>query len=305
MNDNLNQNNEISGLDKLITNDQQSSIQNFESTRQPLPERQASYEFPVQQQNNSSPINNEQPNIQSSEITSPPTKKPEKKKLKWWIPLILFLLSIVFQTVSMVITIVLSADERGISPNEGIVFLKKLLSTLSILSNLLIIPSIILVIIMYNITTPEEKKENINNINNKINGTASLDEKLLNIYIGNNYEKIIKEKFSIPALFLQYFYVFYRKVYILGIIYTILITITPSSLVYIWIIVGIFLGVFFNKLYISYAKNRINKIKEENKNLSENELLNLCKQKGGTSILSAILIPLAIAYVIRIIMISI
>lgn len=305
MNDNLNQDNEISGLDKLITNDQQSSIQNFESTRQPLPERQASYEFPVQQQNNSSPINNEQLNIQSSEITSPPTKKPEKKKLKWWIPLILFLLSIVFQTVSMVITIVLSADERGISPNEGIVFLKKLLSTLSILSNLLIIPSIILVIIMYNITTPEEKKENINNINNKINSTASLDEKLLNIYIGNNYEKIIKEKFSIPALFLQYFYVFYRKVYIPGIIYTILITITPSSLVYIWIIVGIFLGVFFNKLYISYAKNRINKIKEENKNLSENELLNLCKQKGGTSILSAILIPLAIAYVIRIIMISI
>ena len=305
MNDNLNQDNEISGLDKLITNDQQSSIQNFESTRQPLPERQASYEFPVQQQNNSSPINNEQLNIQSSEITSPPTKKPEKKKLKWWIPLILFILSIVFQTVSMVITIVLSADERGISPNEGIVFLKKLLSTLSILSNLLIIPSIILVIIMYNITTPEEKKENINNINNKINSTASLDEKLLNIYIGNNYEKIIKEKFSIPALFLQYFYVFYRKVYIPGIIYTILITITPSSLVYIWIIVGIFLGVFFNKLYISYAKNRINKIKEENKNLSENELLNLCKQKGGTSILSAILIPLAIAYVIRIIMISI
>lgn len=305
MNDNLNQNNEISGLDKLITNDQQGSIQNFESTRQPLPERQASYEFPVQQQNNSSPINNEQPNIQSSKITSPPTKKPEKKKLKWWIPLILFLLSIVFQTVSMVITIVLSADERGISPNEGIVFLKKLLSTLSILSNLLIIPSIILVIIMYNITTPEEKKENINNINNKINSTASLDEKLLNIYIGNNYEKIIKEKFLIPALFLQYFYVFYRKVYIPGIIYTILITITPSNLVYIWIIVGIFLGIFFNKLYISYAKNRINKIKEENKNLSENELLNLCKQKGGTSVLSAILIPLAIAYVIRIIMISI
>ncbi len=305
MNDNLNQDNETSGLDKLITNDQQSSIQNFESTRQPLPERQASYEFPVQQQNNSSPINNEQLNIQSSEITSPPTKKTEKKKLKWWIPLILFLLSIVFQTVSMVITIVLSADERGISPNEGIVLLKKLLSTLSILSNLLIIPSIILVIIMYNITTPEEKKENINNINNKINSTASLDEKLLNIYIGNNYEKIIKEKFSIPALFLQYFYVFYRKVYIPGIIYTILITITPSSLVYIWIIVGIFLGIFFNKLYISYAKNRINKIKEENKNLSENELLNLCKQKGGTSILSAILIPLAIVYIIRIIMISI
>lgn len=305
MNDNRNQGNEISGLDNLITNDQQSSIQNFESTRQPLPERQASYESPVQQQNNSSPINNEQPNIQSSKITSPPTKKSEKKKLKWWIPLILFLLSIVFQTVSMVITIFLSADEGGISPNDGIVLLKKLLSTLSILSNLLIIPSIILVIIMYNIRTPEEKKDNINNINNKINSTASLDEKLLIIYIGNNYEKIIKEKFSIPALFLQYFYVFYRKVYIPGIIYTILITITPSNLVYIWIIVGIFLGIFFNKLYISYAKNRINKIKEENKNLSENELLNLCKQKGGTSVLSAILIPLAIASIIRIIIISI
>lgn len=50
------------------------------------------------------------------------------------------------------------------------------------------------------------------------------------------------------------------------------------------------LGINFNKWYIIYAKRHIEKIKTNNPNTNENELVNICRQKGGTNIWLAIVI---------------
>lgn len=127
-----------------------------------------------------------------------------------------------------------------------------------------------------------------------INNATSLDDKLLISFIRNNYEKIIKKNFSIPSLFFSWFYTLYRKVYILSIIGMIIILILgflPSMIAFIIALsFSIVLGLNFNKWYIIYSRKQINKIKTNNHNISENELINICKKKGGTNIWLAIII---------------
>lgn len=122
----------------------------------------------------------------------------------------------------------------------------------------------------------------------------SLDDKLLMAFIGNNYEKIMQQKFSIPALFLSWIYTLYRRIYIpsiIGMVAIILLGFLPS-IIYTIIVFAfvIVLGINFNKWYVAYAKKQVEKIKMSNQNINENELINICKKKGGTNIWLAILI---------------
>lgn len=134
-----------------------------------------------------------------------------------------------------------------------------------------------------------------NEINTNINNSAnSLDEKLLVAYIGNNYDKIMQKKFSIPALFLSWLYMLFRKIYlptIIGMIAIIILGFLPS-LIYTMVVFAfaIVLGINFNKWYIMYAKKRIEKIKIKNPNATESELINICTKNGGTNVGLAILI---------------
>ena len=160
------------------------------------------------------------------------------------------------------------------------------------LSMLLIVPSVIVAIILSN---KQNNIENNNLINNLIlDNNVCLDEKLIIAYIGNNYNKIISKKFSFTAFFLSWMYTLYRKMYIPSIIGMIIIIISgflPSTVYYGLIFVfAIVLGVNFNKWYIVYLKKQIEKIKINNQNVSENELINICRQKGGTNIWMSIII---------------
>lgn len=49
------------------------------------------------------------------------------------------------------------------------------------------------------------------------------------------------------------------------------------------IILMICSGFLFNKLYVKYAKKKINKLRQENPNATENDLIKLARQKGGVS----------------------
>ena len=78
--------------------------------------------------------------------------------------------------------------------------------------------------------TPEIK-ENI--VNNSVNNTDAMDEsKLLEAFIGKNSEKILTQKFSLPAFFLNSFYMLYRKMFLSSIGVFLIYMIIPTGLVY-------------------------------------------------------------------------
>ena len=120
--------------------------------------------------------------------------------------------------------------------------------------------------------------------NNAIN--TNEDEILLESFVGENYSKIRYNKFNIGALFAAPLYFFYRKMIIYGILFLILHT-AISSIInneYSSIFLFAIAAVTVNKIYINFAKKKIAKIKEKNKDKTLNELKVICAKKGGTSI---------------------
>ncbi len=218
-----------------------------------------------------------------------------KKKLKWWIPVLFFVGGfLMFLGNSFTMILVNSQEEFVV---ESDLLKNPIIMTfrwLAFICWFLVIPSLIFVIIDYNKKAPEEKKQNNCQLNNMINSANSLDEKLLMAFIGNNYDKIIQQNFSVPALFLSWIYTLYRKVYIpsiIGMVAIIILGFLPSTIYTMVILIfAIVLGINFNKWYVFYAKKQVEKIKISNQTVNENELINICKKKGGTNLWIAILI---------------
>ena len=113
-----------------------------------------------------------------------------------------------------------------------------------------------------------------NNSQQYVNNTNSLDEKLLMAFIGNNYDKIIQQNFSVPALFLSWIYTLYRKVYIpsiIGMVAIIILGFLPSTIYTMVILIFVIvLGINFNRWYVAYAKKQVEKIKISNQTVNEN-----------------------------------
>ena len=250
--------------------------------------------------NNNPPLNNNQ---QEQINTNQTRTKPKKKKNYWWIPVLLFSSFIITNILCLSWDLISSSANDGVRPNEIYKTISSFLSILRLFGFLacgLTIPSIGLVIFL-NYKDPKEPTEEDIKLNNLINdNNANLDDRLLAAYIGKNYEKIMKQKFSIPALLFNEYYMLYRKMYvpsliILGIL--IINTFIFSSLKPIFgLIFIIVLGIMFNKWYIKYSKKQIEKIKKQNTNANDNELIELCKRKGGTDIIYMIIIM--IVYII-------
>lgn len=119
-------------------------------------------------------------------------------------------------------------------------------------------------------------------------GTASAmgnDEELVKAYIGKNYEKITTQQFNVCAFFFSTFYMFYRKMFLYGLLVfianLILMNFISDKLS---IAVGVLLGVFLNKFYVSEVRKRVAKLKQSNPQMSHEELKTLCANKGGTSV---------------------
>lgn len=108
------------------------------------------------------------------------------------------------------------------------------------------------------------------------------DEDLIKAYIGNNYEKFKKNKFSLPTFFFGPLYFFYRKLYLLGLIWIIAISIFWLNPIFL-IIITVALSTTFSTIYLAEVKRRIKKIKLENKNLGDSTLLEICSKKGGVN----------------------
>ena len=136
------------------------------------------------------------------------------------------------------------------------------------------------------------------------------DDKYVKAYIGQNYQSIKRMKFSFPALIFGPWYLLYRKVwgYAIAII---IISIAAQFLLtsdlkdFVNIIMNIFVACKFQSIYMKQAEDKVEQIKQQNLDKTTNELLDICRKKGGTStkapaiiIISAlILIPIIAMYV--------
>lgn len=110
------------------------------------------------------------------------------------------------------------------------------------------------------------------------------DEKYLNEFIGPNAEKFSYKILSFPGFLFTSLYMLYRKMYLLGFI-TLIIELALILFVnpYISIIINILTLLFFNSLYISHAKRKIEKIKLLSGSKESGYITNLCSEKGGVN----------------------
>ena len=112
----------------------------------------------------------------------------------------------------------------------------------------------------------------------------SEEEKYLNEYFGPNAEKFSYKIFCFPGLLFSSLYIFYRKMYLLGFI-SLVIQLTLALFVnpYVALTMNILIFLFFNSLYTSHAKRKIDKIIHSSGSKESGYIMNLCAEKGGVN----------------------
>lgn len=136
---------------------------------------------------------------------------------------------------------------------------------------------------------------------------------LIDSYIGKNADQICSGDFCFPAFFFGPFYLLYRKIYLVAIVWIAinyaLVEIFPSNegdttyyiLRIITIVVNVVVGLKFKEKYVEYAEKKVNKIKEQNPDRDINSLARICTKKGGTSLVPVVLFIVALFMIIFII----
>lgn len=117
------------------------------------------------------------------------------------------------------------------------------------------------------------------------------DDTFRRTWMGNLYDKANTKKFNVAAFFFTGYYFFYRKMFLFGILFTILAVVLP-------LISNILCGFVFYPLYKSHINKQLNKYKANSQ--SPGSLIDIAKRKGGTSVL-AVFIALIILFVIPVI----
>lgn len=151
----------------------------------------------------------------------------------------------------------------------------------------------------------------VQNYNNQINQSNDInqinnDDDLIDAFIGQNVEALKKGGFCFNTLFFGVIYVFYRKMWLLGIIWLVINVIvdmflpTYSSLI--TLAANIIISIKFKEWYLNHVKEKVEEIKNENPGKSRNELKDICQKKGGVSVLTVIIIVIiyVLLYVIAI-----
>lgn len=144
---------------------------------------------------------------------------------------------------------------------------------------------------------------NINVVNQNFSNTMD-DEAFLKAFIGKNYEKITTCNFNFSAFFFSSLYVLYRKMFWQGLVLYCAMFVSSNLLgsigKVISLVIALATGLMFNKIYVKYATDEVEKIKQQNPNGNSNAINLACFSKGGTSV-GNIFLGLFIAIVISII----
>lgn len=151
-------------------------------------------------------------------------------------------------------------------------------------------------------------QQNVGSTSQPTNNSASTnDEELLRAFIGNNYEKITTRPFNFAGFFFTTFYMFYRKMFLYAILLFLvnLVVLNVINNFIVTLAFNVAVGFLVNKIYLFYAKKKIDKIKFQNQQKDINELKGLCSAKGGTSvgkIFLGFLAEIGIAFVVLFVM---
>ena len=158
-------------------------------------------------------------------------------------------------------------------------------------------------------------EQNANNDQQSFNQTENIDEEFMKNWMGNFYSKS-NNKFNIYAFLPGSIYFLYRKVTSFGTIFLAIDTILLSIMFFLTMtspltstallatialilsILHITYGFIFNGLYKGFIKS---KQKSLSATMDSNQLLDYAKQKGGTSVLGAIL---GVSIIVIVVMIS-
>ena len=154
-------------------------------------------------------------------------------------------------------------------------------------------------------STMPNATSNINN-NQNINQSNTIqideDQDLIDAYINKNIPQLKDRNFSLCTFFFGFIYVLYRKMWLLGFAWLIIDLITSMFLSSLYVIISIIVKVIicikFKDLYIKNVKEQVVKIKEENPNKTKEELINLCRKKGGTTIIPVVVIVIIFILII-------
>ena len=120
------------------------------------------------------------------------------------------------------------------------------------------------------------------------------EDRYLEAYIGEDYEKITTKNFNIMAAILNWAYVIYRKLYITGIIglivtYFVIIKYQKFAIIYA-IIVILLLGFGFNKYYILMSKLSINIQRKKFEGSDDYSMEKILSRKGGVNVIIALIV---------------
>lgn len=134
-----------------------------------------------------------------------------------------------------------------------------------------------------------------------------MEERLMSEYIGKDAERYMNTNTNWVAAILGQsigpVWFFYRKSYLLGFAF-IIITLIAGRIAnaagidkayYIMFFIYLFSA---NKLYIWDVRRKVNKIIETNRNMSDDQLVNLVREKGGTNGIAAAIYVIAIVAII-------
>ena len=121
----------------------------------------------------------------------------------------------------------------------------------------------------------------------------TLDEEYLLAFIGPNAEKFLGKQFNWSSFFFMGIYYFYRKMFSKGLLlaaFYMAVNLIFEDIIGIGILttivsfsVSLLIGFATNSNYINYAQEEIEKIKAAHPTATKEQIIALCKSKGGTS----------------------
>ena len=144
------------------------------------------------------------------------------------------------------------------------------------------------------------------------------DEYYLRVFIGKNYDKFRSGRFNFAFFFFGNLYLFYRKMILKGVIFSLFFTIIGPLAEYYTGVQGLNFGLLvfitiaysfmINRSYYSFAQKKVQNIQYSNMNKSGEEIEKICKKSGGRSLLYILLgllvaaaISTAISFVLNLI----
>lgn len=130
----------------------------------------------------------------------------------------------------------------------------------------------------------------LNKISNDDNKDNSLEEKCIKAYVGENKYDSFFRPFNVYAFFLGPIYLLYRKMYL----YTFLYFAVLLFVSFFAIFANLVLAFVVNSMYLSKVKTDVRNIIRVNKNKTDEEIIDICIKKGGTSF-TAVIIYLVVA----------